>query len=369
MGNSVHTKDAADLNQRGIRLVQDSEILGALDDFRSAARRKPDYPEPWNNAGMVQHMLGRFAEAIADFDQALALRPDYPEALSNRGRARQALGDFAGALADYDRALGLGSTGDFAAWVLHNRGMLRQQCDDRAGALADFDRALATDSSHTATYIARATARKENGDLEGALADFNKALGQRPSRSLAAIYHGRGGVYVLQNDFAGALADYNRALSLEPTNYLFHISRGNARYHLRDPRGTLDYLAAFRIDLDGACREFVRLIGSDAGRDADGVLDNCARHLRLNPRDVVAYARRGLTLLALGRDAEAAHDLGKCRELAPDMWAYLRGVVDLMFRCRFRDGKASSASHGNALCAERIDGVFRGMDAITTPSA
>jgi tetratricopeptide (TPR) repeat protein len=361
--------DAAAINQRGIRRVQSGELLGALHDFRSAVYRRPDNPEPWNNAGMVQHMLGRFAEAIADFDRALALRPDYPEALSNRGRARQALGDFAGALTDFDHALGLVSTNKFAASVLHNRGMLRQQRDDRDGALADFDRALAIDSSHTATYIARATARRENGDLEGALADFNTALEQKPSRSLATIYHGRGGVRVLQNDFAGALADYNQALSLEPNNYLFYISRGNARYHLRDLKATLDYLVAFRMDLEGACLELVRLISSDAGRDADGVLDNCNKHLRLNPGDVLAHARRGLTLLALGLDVEAAHDLGKCRELAPEIWPYLQRVVDFMFRCRFGDGKALSPNQGDPLSAERIDGVFHGRDALTVPSA
>jgi tetratricopeptide (TPR) repeat protein len=350
--------DAAVLNQRGIRRVQGGEILEALHDFRSATQRKPDDPLPWNNAGMVQHMLGRFAEAIADFDRALALRPDYPEALSNRGRARQALGDFAGALADFDRALGLNSTSTLAAWVLHNRGMLRQQCDDRTGALADFDRALAIDSSHTATYIARASAQKENGDLEGALADFNQALEQKPSRSLASIYHGRGGVRVLQNDFTGALADYNQALSLEPNNHLFHISRGNARYHLRDLKATLDYLIAFRIDLEGACQEFVRIISADARRDADSVLDNCTKHLRLNPRDVLAHARRGLTLLALGRDTEAAHDFGMCCEMAPEMWSYLQRVIDLMVRC------SNQAIPGEALSAERIDNVFCGENAM-----
>jgi tetratricopeptide (TPR) repeat protein len=350
--------DAQGLHFRGITRVQHGDLSGALEDFRCAAMFNPNDPEPWNNAGMVQHMLGRFVEATGAFNRALALRPDYPEALSNRGQTRQALGDCAGARVDFDRALALVSTSPFAASILHNRGMLRQQCDDVAGALADFDRALVIDPKHIATYVARGSARKELGNLDGALADFNQALEQNPSQGLAAIYHGRGGVRVLRNDFVGALADYEQALRLEPDNFLFYISRGNARYHLRDLRGTRDYRIAFRLSPDGACREFVRIITADVRRDAESVLNNCSKHLRLNPRDALAHARRGLTLLALSRDTEAEHDLARCCELVPDMQRSFRRVIDLMCRCRIRNPETFPADRCDYLSKKLVDDVF-----------
>jgi tetratricopeptide (TPR) repeat protein len=317
------------LNRRGIARFQGGDVRGALEDFRQAARLEPNYAEPWNNSGLLRQRLGQLTQAVADFDRALAIRPDYPEALTNRGRARQALGDAEGARADFDRALELAANTPFAASVLHNRGMLRQHNGDAAGALADFDQALRIDPAHTATYVCRGNLRKQTGDLDGALADFERALERNPSASLAAAYHGRGGVRVLLNDFAGAIADYDRALSLEPENFHLYISRGNARYHKRDPRGVFDFRRAFRLDPDGAARELLRILKGDVRRGAEAVLDNCDKHLRIHDRDVLAYARRGLTLLLLGRTAEAAPDLARFAEAVPDMQGWLRKLVAL----------------------------------------
>jgi tetratricopeptide (TPR) repeat protein len=331
---AVAEQEARELNRRGIARLQAGDAAGALEDFRRAALLDSAYAEPSNNSGLVRQLLGQHSLAAADFDRALAVRPHYPEALTNRGRARQAMGNAVGALADFDLALEKAGTSPFAASILHNRGMLRQERGDKAGALADFDQALQIDPAHTSTYICRGSLRKETGDLEGALADFDQALAQNPVASLAAAYHGRGGVRVLLNDFAGAIADYDQALSIEPEKAHMYISRGNARYHKRDLRGLLDFRMAFRLDPDGAARELIRILKTDAGRDAAAVLDNCAKHLRLNDRDVLAYARRGMTLLLLGRDAEAAPDLARSAELAPDMQANLQRLIQLAGSCR-----------------------------------
>jgi tetratricopeptide (TPR) repeat protein len=320
---------AQNLNRRGIARYQSGDVQGALADFRQAALLQPNYAEPWNNSGLLRQTLGQLTQAAADFDRALAIRPDYPEALTNRGRIRQTLGDAEGARSDFDHALELAANTPFAASVLHNRGMLRQQNADVAGALADFDQALRLDPAHTGTYVCRGNLHKEIGNLNEALADFDRALEQNPSASLAAAYHGRGGVRVLQSDFAGAIADYDRALSIEPGQFHLYISRGNARYHKRDPRGLLDFRMAFRLDADGAARELLRILQGDARRDAAAVLDNCDKHLRISDRDVLAYARRGLTLLLLGRTAEAAPDLAQVAAFAPDMQVWLRKLVAL----------------------------------------
>ncbi len=147
--------------------------------------------------------------------------------------------------------------------------------------------------------------------------------------SLPAAYHGRGGVRVLLNDFAGAIADYDRALAIEPEQFHLYISRGNARYHKRDPRGLLDYRMAFRLDPHGAAREILRILSGDVRRDPQAVLANCDKHLRINDHDLLAYARRGLTLLLLGRSAAAERDLAIVAQLAPDMQIWLRELVAL----------------------------------------
>jgi tetratricopeptide (TPR) repeat protein len=339
---AADTAAADACNRSGIACWTNGNPHGALEQFRQAARQDPGFALAWNNSGLVLHVLGRPAEALADFDRALAARADYPEALANRGRARQALGDFAGALADFDRALEL-VAGTAAAPVLHNRGALRQAQGDLGAAVADYDRALAADPAHLATLVNRAAAHKEAGDLDGALADCERALAALPPDKQAAALHVRGGVRALRNDFAGAAADYDRALTLEPWNFLFHISRGNARYHLRDRRAAADYRCAFRLDADGAAREIIRLAAADARRDAKGVLDNCRKHLRINSRDVLAYARRGLTLVVLARTEEALPDFARVAELAPAVWQDLSRVLDRIRGCRQADGVAHYA--------------------------
>ena len=329
--NNLNTEkdNARALNARGIGKFQQGDIAGALEDLGKAGMLQADFPEPWNNSGLLRNMLGQLTAAIADFDRALAIRPDYPEALTNRARARMTIGDLDGAQSDFDGALELVGASPFAASILHNRGMLRQKLGDVAGALADFDRALQIDPAHTATYVNRGSLRKETGDLQGGLADFNKALEQSSPAGLAAILHGRGGVRVLLNDFAGAIEDYDRALSLEPEQFQLYISRGNARYHHRDPRGVADFRLAIRLDPEGAAREFLRILSADVQRAADAVLDNCTKHLRLNERDAVALARRGLTLLLLGRKEEAIPDLNRVCELVPDLRNFLHRLVQL----------------------------------------
>lgn len=321
--------DAPALNRRAIARLSQGDLEGALADFCRCVELSPGHAEAWNNSGLVRQRLGQFAGARADFDQALALRPDYPEALNNRGQARQRAGDLAGAMTDFDQALAC-VTDQFAASVLHNRGALRQRFGDLAGALADFDRALQIDPGHLATYVNRGTARKEAGDLAGALADFDFALERVGPDQSATVYHHRGGVKALLNDFAGALTDYNVALALEPNNPVFHLSRGNARYHRRDPLALADYRTAFRLDAEGAAREAARMLADDARRDAEGVLENCRKHLRISARDAVAHARRGLTLLLLGRAAEAENDLEQARTLQPEYWPLLKRLVALI---------------------------------------
>jgi tetratricopeptide (TPR) repeat protein len=320
--------DPVALNRRGLERYQRGDAAGSLADFEQAAAVDPTYAVAWNNAGLIRQTVGRPADAIAAFDRAIAARPDYAEALLNRGRAHQILGDTAGARADFDWALECAS-GSFATWVLYHRAALRQEKGDLNGALADFDRALDLDAAQPTILLARGLARKEAGDVDGALADFDRALSLADAPSLAAIYHARGGVHVLKNAFADAVADDDRALEYEPDNYVFYISRGNARYHQRDLRGIADYRIALRLNPDGAAKEMVRLVAADVRRDAAFVLDNCAKHLRISDRDILAHARRAVTLVLVGRDDEAAPHVERVRGAVPDLRPSLERVIAL----------------------------------------
>jgi tetratricopeptide (TPR) repeat protein len=317
---------AEELNRRGIARHARGDLAGAEADFRLATEIDPDFPLAWNNLGLLAQSRGDLAAASATYDGALAVRPAYPEALLNRGWCRYLLGRPDGGLTDCDRALRCAGP-DLAPAVLHTSGTIRHRLGDLAAADADLTRALELDPGRADTLMNRAAVRRDAGDLAGARADLDAALDRLPRERAAAALHLRGGVRALANDFRGAVADYDAALALEPDNVLYYVSRGNARYHLRDPRGMADYRTAFRLDPAAAAREAARLLVEDARRRPAEVLDNCDRHVRLDPADALAYARRGLTLLILDRAAEAEPDLARCRELTPGQADDLRLVV------------------------------------------
>jgi tetratricopeptide (TPR) repeat protein len=257
-----------------------------LADLDQAVAIEPRYAEAWNNRGIVRQALGSPAQALADFDRALEIRPRYAEALTNRGVTRQALGDLAGALADLDRAIGI--------------------CPDRAEA-----------------HIGRAAALKAVQDWDGAFADYEHVLRLVPREAAAAVHHLRADVRVNQRRFADALAECNQALAVNPRYCMAYVSRGNVRYHLRDLQGTSDYWTAFQLNPEDTAAEIIRILTTDIRQDVEEVLENCRKHVRICPDDVVAYARRGLTLLLLGRDAEAARDFTQILQRKPEWKAYL----------------------------------------------
>lgn len=348
--------EATTRNRRALDRLRRGDLEGALDELDQALALQADHAEAWNNRGMILHMLGRLEEALVHFDRAVAERANYSQALNNRARVRQALGDLSGARADFDDAVACAADREMAS-VLHNRGVLRQTQGDLAGALADFDQALALAPQHQVTYGLRGVVRKEAGDLAGARADLDRALDDTPSTGSAALFHARGGVRALQNDFVGAIADYTCALDQEPLNYLFFLSRGNAYYHRRDGRAVLDYRTAFRLDPEGAAREALRLLTADIQEKGEDVLDNCTRHLRLNKLDILARLRRGLTLLLLGRDFEAAGDLDEVRKTYPPAAPHLNEVIQMIHAQRSQLG-VEQVSSSSTEEERRIDMVF-----------
>lgn len=334
------TVDAEIFLLRGNSRHGQGDLHGAFEDYRAAIAADPKHPQAWNNCGVVRQALGDLPGAVADFDRALCLDPYYADALNNRGQARKQLGNVVGARLDFDRGLEC-ATGRFAATLLHNRAALRQAVGDLAGALGDFDAAVELVPDQVVSLVCRAAARKEAGDLAGALADLDRALELAAPAEVASVYHQRGGVRVLLNDFVGAIADYDRALVLCPDNYLLYLSRGHAQYHRRNFRGIVDYRKAFRLNPDGTASELARMLLEDAARTPESVLDNCARHVRINDQDAVAHIRRGMTLLLLGREAEATVALARSKELLAEAMLPLEPLEQLANVVRsVRDGNA-----------------------------
>jgi tetratricopeptide (TPR) repeat protein len=322
IGSEVH-----EYCRRGVNRHKQGDLDGAIAEFGRAIASQPDWAEAWNNRGVVRHARGDSAHALADFNRAIELAPGYAEAWNNRGFVQHALGDYRGALNDLNRAIELAPG---YAQALGNRAITRRAIGDLDGAIADLDRALEIQPGHPEFLNARGSARHARDDLDAALADFSRLLALVPDEVAPVVYHSRGAVHFSRHDFTAAVADFTRAIALDPSFCLAYVSRGNTRYHLRDLSGYEDYVVAFRLNRELAASDIIRFLRADLRQNAEAVLENCRKHVRICPNDLVAYARRGLSLLLLGREEEARENFEEIarRNTDPNWKQHLELLID-----------------------------------------
>ena len=104
------------------------DYKGAIADFDSAIRLKPDDADAYYNRGNAKYKLGQHLAAIADYDTAIRLNPDDAKAYYNRGLAKDNLGQHFAAIADYDTAIRLKP--DDATCILQSR-----KCEGQARSI------------------------------------------------------------------------------------------------------------------------------------------------------------------------------------------------------------------------------------------
>jgi Tfp pilus assembly protein PilF/4-amino-4-deoxy-L-arabinose transferase-like glycosyltransferase len=93
--------------QRAMALYGQGEYEQALEAFAQVLEREGERPELYNNVGLCQYKLRRFAQAEASLGRALALAPDYARAQYNLGMVFLAQEEFARAEAALARVLEL----------------------------------------------------------------------------------------------------------------------------------------------------------------------------------------------------------------------------------------------------------------------
>lgn len=342
--------------EAGIAKARSGDPVGAVAAFTEALGRQPNWPLARLNRGSAYFLAKNFPAALADFDALLASDPNFVDAYINRAAVRRASGDVTGADADLSRAVELAP--DNPA-VIQTRAALRLRGGDAAGADADFSRLLAQNPRNLVARVNRAAARVRLGDLAGAVADCDDALATDPRHRDALV--NRATARILLRDHAGAAADAEQILSVEPGSveglYIRGVARtaleqfpaaladlnevvrrspampaawaarANAKYHLGDPSAAADYREAFKLDAGAATRVILRLVNEHAKYRPAEVLAECQKFRARDRTDAISLARRGLTRLVQGREADANLDLTAFRKLAPGDVAILDALV------------------------------------------
>ena len=200
------------------------DYKGAIADYDSAIRLKPDSATAYYNRGNTKNDLGQHLAAIADYDIAIRLKPDYTDAYNNRGLAKNDLGQHVAAIADYDIAIRL-NPDDAKAY--NNRGGAKGDLGQHLAAIADYDVTIRLKPDDATAYNNRGNAKSDLGQHFAAIADYDIAIRLKPD--LADAYNNRGLAKVKLGQHFAAIADFDSAIRLKPDDAQAYFTRGLAK--------------------------------------------------------------------------------------------------------------------------------------------
>ncbi|WP_231647215.1 tetratricopeptide repeat protein [Planomonospora sphaerica] len=231
------------------------------------------------NRAQLTVMLGRPEAALEDLDAVIAADPGYPDYYIDRGNLLHRLGRLDAAVADYETAMRAGPP---FPEPYYNRAEIRFSTGDHAGALADLDHALELDPEFVDALANRAGLLVALGEYGRARADAEAGLALDPDNPYLLCALGQ--VEMAEGRHAPARAAFDRALERSPGLSAAWANRGVLAFETGDP--------------EGAVADFTRALEPGA--------------------DPALLFNRALALRAAGREREAAADLTKALELAPD---------------------------------------------------
>ena len=169
----------SDVHERmGVLLAEEGNLEGAIAEFRTAIRLKPDDARAHNNLGIVLKAKGDLEGAITAYRTAIGLKPDEALAYNNLGNALTAKGDLEGAIAAFRTAIRLQPDD---ADVHYNLGVALYDKGDLEGAITAYRTAIRLQPDHAGAHYALGIALKDKGRRVEATREFREYLRLTPT--------------------------------------------------------------------------------------------------------------------------------------------------------------------------------------------
>lgn len=331
-------KTAQDFYRLSEKRLMDRDLDGAVAALDKAIELMPDNAGLYGKRSELRAMKGLLDGALADLDKALLLNPELSVAYAMRGNFRMMKGDMKSALNDFDNAI---VRGEKSANVFAMRANLRLMLQDPEGALSDYNAAISMNSDRVGNYLGRAAARNRTGDKAGALADYTYVIdafeesernGTAPNQEarktrandmISPVIHGTeqaqpgdSKVTTKRTMVVTTNPQIDDSMSAEEMEYLPNVAGAYmSRGRIRSENGEADAALA---DLNksiavyphfGAYElrgELLRTRG-----DLQESLADLNKSIELLPGNSLSYIERGVTLMLLGKDADAEKDFNK----------------------------------------------------------
>ena len=170
-------RDAAALNLRGIRFIEDNKYDKAVEAFSQSLELSPSAPGVLFNRAEARRLSGDTKAAAADLTEALRLSPGEPEYLHALGLVAYDEDDFAAAMEWYAKALAVDPS-NANAW--NDSGVVHFRKGNFAQARSAFEKAVALEPGSAEAWYNLADTYEELGlktDRVRALEGLRKAGG------------------------------------------------------------------------------------------------------------------------------------------------------------------------------------------------
>jgi tetratricopeptide (TPR) repeat protein len=226
---------ASAYNIRGEAHRYEGDYGPAIDDFTSALRLRPNFPEALRHRALAQLSQRRFAEALADCNAALSLNPNDDDALYARGLVFFSSGDYTSAIANFTSVL---ERNPHASSALFVRGEAFDALHDHEHAIADLTAFINLGPrlpNYALALCDRGRIYALQGDRSRAMADFEAST--KASAGTSCAYGERAKIYEKEGDYQSALRDMDTAIANNPGMTDFFIQRARLKDQLSDPDG------------------------------------------------------------------------------------------------------------------------------------
>ena len=242
--------------------------------------------------GRISRATGQPKRAVKEIQQAISIDPLNVAAYTNLALAYSDAGLPHDAEAAYKHAVQIRP----GYWPAHgNLGVFYELRGDYKDALEPLSLVVKLAPEYAEGHNTLGSLYYYTDRLDDAMAEFNKAISLRPT---ALTYSNRGDVYRLRGDYASAQKDYQRALDLDHT---IPLVWGN--------------LAAAEGQIPGSA--------SQALEAYQRAIALSREQLAVNPRNADLRAQMAYFLAKASNCPEARENIGKARELAPDLVAVI----------------------------------------------
>jgi tetratricopeptide (TPR) repeat protein len=191
-------------NNRGVLFFRKGLYKSALENYNTAIRLDSSFALAYSNRGTARYYNQDIANAskldvrlaINDFNKALQLEPDLEVALKNRGFAYRLLGEIDSSMTDYNTYI-MKNPRSENGYI--ERGRLKMELKNYKSALEDFMTALEVKPDAALAYYERANAKSKLKYYEAAIEDYIKAMAYNPQFTSNSLYKIAGNYALLNN--------------------------------------------------------------------------------------------------------------------------------------------------------------------------